>query len=65
VAFVDGPSHPTLARGTEIGGETVAEPPKSTHHNSQKFTMAKGCYLTFSEASQGTLFLHWFVTVQI
>ena len=21
--------------------------------------MAKGCYLTFSEASQGTLFLHW------
>ena len=27
--------------------------------------MAKGCYLTFSEASQGTLFLHWFVTVQI
>ena len=21
--------------------------------------MAKGCYLMFSEASQGTLFLHW------
>ena len=27
--------------------------------------MAKGCYLTFSDASQGTLFLHWCVTVQI
>ena len=38
---------------------------KSTKSQPVVSRMAKGCYLTFSDASQGTLFLHWCVTVQI